>query len=478
MWGAKVGTEPPADKAAAKAAGDAGPAADAAKATSVASSFVRLREQAAADTAARPQHAASSKEALLSARKTAATILDAKSLLSELSAHQRQNLVKEVYRFNSTSAAQERRPARRARKQGRRTVSLRGVRAHSGWQREAQAPPAAAAAAANASALPANFDWREVLAGMVPFKQDPLGEQIDQGQCGSCYAFAAVLMLQMRFRAQLFRQHGLLYPLELSFKSPARCSPYTEGCDGGFSYFTSRLASEVGVPLAECDAGLPAADVEKTCDWSCYKNNTNLFYAKDYWHIGGFSHGSDELSIMREIYLNGPVELGFSTSAVPEFVVLSGMSNYDETDVMTLMKNEEVLREPFSSNVAIGHWTYSTHAILAVGWGEDVVSWGMVKYWTVRNSWGRNWGKEGYAKMRRGNNDGGIEADASMVVPDLDRLPSGFLEQAKAFHDSKAADREKWIAEAKSAKESGIPGHYTGGLSDYCKKRPDSIDCK
>mmetsp|Transcript_31334 Transcript_31334/g.72711 ORF Transcript_31334/g.72711 Transcript_31334/m.72711 type:complete len:644 (-) Transcript_31334:34-1965(-) len=342
---------------------------------------------------------------------------------------------------------------------------LRGVRPHGSGSIE--------------QPLPTSFDWRTELASMVPVGEDPLGAQIDQGACGSCYAFAGIMMLQMRFRVKLFQQHKILYPLELSYKSVTRCSPYTEGCSGGFSYFISRAAQEVGVPLEECDKNTSASSLDDACDWRCYKDNPMLFYAKDYWHVGGFSHGSSEESIMREIYQNGPVELGFSTTAMPEFIILSGQSNYpDETDVMTVAVNKKAVKEQYSGNPDIHRWWYSTHAIICVGWGEDRVNWGMVKFWTVRNSWGRGWGQGGYAKMRRGNNDAGVETDASMVQPDMDRLPAGFLEKAKEYHDSMAAQYAERAEKAKSQNrfaDSAQKG--VRGIPEYCKQRPDSPDC-
>mmetsp|Transcript_40241 Transcript_40241/g.110654 ORF Transcript_40241/g.110654 Transcript_40241/m.110654 type:complete len:634 (-) Transcript_40241:159-2060(-) len=366
----------------------------------------------------------------------------------------RMTTFKEVFRLSTAPDPELEDLSNKAAAFERKSTSLRGVRAHRHND-----------GAASSAHLPAIFDWREVLADMVPKGHDPLGEQIDQGPCGSCYAFAGTMMLQMRFRVRLFQQHGILYPLELSYKSVARCSPYTEGCSGGFSYLTSRLAKEVGVPLSDCDQDLDAAGVDKTCDWRCFKNNTNRFYARDYWNIGGFSHGSDEESIMREIYHNGPVELGFSTTAIPEFVKLNGRSFLPETDVMTMISNHLTPKENYSANGDIHQWWYSTHAILAVGWGEEKVSWGLVKYWIVRNSWGRTWGENGYGKMRRGNNDGGIETDASAVEPDMTRLPRGFLEEARSYRR-----QETSAGSATAAKRHKGP-------PDYCKERPDSPDC-
>eukprot|EP00928_Gymnodinium_smaydae_P018435 TRINITY_DN17013_c0_g1_i1.p1 TRINITY_DN17013_c0_g1~~TRINITY_DN17013_c0_g1_i1.p1 ORF type:complete len:467 (+),score=82.63 TRINITY_DN17013_c0_g1_i1:751-2151(+) len=359
------------------------------------------------------------------------------------------------------------------------TSFLRGVKTHrpggaSGGGDDGGQPEQPAEPAADEIKLPVNFDWRTELAGMVAEGQDPLGDQVDQGPCGSCYGFVGILMLQMRFRIQLFRKHGILYPLELSFKSPVRCSPYTEGCDGGFAYFTGRAAQEVGVPLASCDREVALGDLNQACDMRCYTNNSMLFYARDYWHIGGFSHGSDEGSIMREIYINGPVDLGFSTTAIPEFVKVSGHSVQKETDVMTVMHNHKTLKEEFSSRDDVHRWWASTHAIIGVGWGQDEVSWGTLKYWSVRNSWGRAWGVNGYGKIRRGNNDGGIETDATAIDPDMSRLPPGFLEQAKLYHEH----REARPAGVNSRSQSQTPTtHAAPGIPQYCKDRPNSPDC-
>merc|ERR1719491_2208300 len=325
------------------------------------------------------------------------------------------------------------------------------------------------------NSLPKSFDWRNVVEDMSPQGTDDLGEQFSQGNCGSCYAFSGALVLQMRYRIQLFKKHGLLYPLELSWKSATRCSPYTEGCNGGFAYLIFKYAAEVGLPLAECDRATQPELLDQTCDWSCYRNNSMIFYAKDYGQTGGFAHGSDEDSIMQEIHANGPVIVSFAASAIPEFIYNNGQSLRKETDVLTVIKHEKVPREPSSSNTKILPWSYTTHSILAVGWGEETSSSGdVLKYWVVRNSWGKDWGEQGYAKIRRGNNDAAIETSAPWVEPDMDRLPPGFLEMATKYHKEHEAARAK--ADTKPATDQVVRKNK-GGRPSYCKLRPDSPDC-
>jgi cathepsin C len=327
--------------------------------------------------------------------------------------------------------------------------------------------------------LPKSFDWRKEVEDMAPAGVDDLSEQFNQGNCGSCYAFSGTLVLQMRFRIQLFKKHGVLYPLELSWKSATRCSPYTEGCEGGFAYLTFKYAAEAGLPLADCDRKTKPQELDQTCDWSCYRNNPMLFYAKDYGQTGGFAHGSDEESIMREIHANGPVIVSFAASAIPEFIYNNGQSYKKETDVLTVIKKEKVAREPSSENKDILPWSYTTHSILAVGWGEETGPQGeILKYWVVRNSWGKDWGTQGYAKIRRGHNDAAIETSAPWVEPDMDRLPDGFLEMAKKYHDKQAAVRAKEATKGPATSTDTQAHKNKGGLPEYCKMRPDSPDCK
>lgn len=284
--------------------------------------------------------------------------------------------------------------------------------------------------------LPTGFDWREELEEISPPGVDDLGEEFDQGPCGSCYAFAATLSFQMRLRIALFREHGLLAPVELSWRGPTKCSPWTEGCRGGFSFLTFKLFKERGAPLYGKPCGdlapLNDAELETGCDTipACYRDSP-LIFAKDYGYVGGFSQAANEALIMREIYKNGPVVVGFSVAAAPEF--RSGRPKSTNRTITRFVPSATKL-EP-APNGQIQPWYYASHAVICVGWGEnqsaDLVE-APVKYWVIRNSWGAGWGSDGYVKMRRGRNDVGLEMLAEWATPDLDRLPEGFLEVQQA----------------------------------------------
>ena len=61
-----------------------------------------------------------------------------------------------------------------------------------------------------------------------------------------------------------------------------------------------------------------------------------------------------------------------------------------------------------ASNTVAGY-----HAVRIVGWGQD----GGVKYWRVANSWGLDWGEEGFFRIAKGNNECLVEEFVLGVWP-------------------------------------------------------------
>jgi C1A family cysteine protease len=72
---------------------------------------------------------------------------------------------------------------------------------------------------------------------------------------------------------------------------------------------------------------------------------------------------------------------------------------------------------PFAIAINAGPWTsYKggimtdcpqgsvSHGVLAVGYGSDTVIGNATKYWLVKNSWGKNFGEQGYIRLAFGSN--------------------------------------------------------------------------
>ncbi len=105
------------------------------------------------------------------------------------------------------------------------------------------------------------------------------------------------------------------------------------------------------------------------------------------------SQGGSDLNIMSDIYINGPVTTGFII--YPDFYKKEWGEDIYEAD---------------PDQKSLGG-----HAVNIVGWGEQNGK----KFWWIENTWGEDWGANGYFKMIRGVNNCGIEENVICGIPDL-----------------------------------------------------------
>jgi cathepsin C len=275
--------------------------------------------------------------------------------------------------------------------------------------------------------LPKTFDWRQKLE-LMPDAFDGIGDEFDQGACGSCWAFTTATTFQARLRIGIWKKYGVLVPVQVDWPTLFQCNPYGEGCSGGWNLQAARFISDVGLPEIFNKSSERAKQGDDKCDWKAV-NRSDHFYAKDYGYVGGFSHGATEELMMAEVMQHGPVAISVNTNAVTDF--WSG--NFGEP--MTKFTNDDMPRETFSDSPGVKPWYYTTHAVVLVGWGEEESKKAgepPLKYWIIRNSWGTHWGDKGYGYIRRGLNDAATEASAVWVDPDVDNLPSDFK---KTMHE-------------------------------------------
>jgi len=218
----------------------------------------------------------------------------------------------------------------------------------------------------NTANLPASVDW--VTAGAVtPVK--------NQGQCGSCWAFSTTGSIE----GITFISTGQL--VSLSEQELVDCSGSygNQGCDGGEMQAAFQFVAANGGLCSEAD--YPYQGQDGTCQSS---SCTSVATISSYENVQANSEAALQAAAAQQ-----PVSVAVDASG----------SNW----------------QFYTGGVMTGACgTSLDHGVLVVGYGTS----GSTKYWLVKNSWGADWGDNGYLMMQRttsSNSPGecGIAMDAS-----------------------------------------------------------------
>ena len=231
---------------------------------------------------------------------------------------------------------------------------------------------------AHLDSLPDQVDWREEGA-VTPVK--------NQGVCGSCYSFAATGALE----AMYHRKTGVL--TALSEQNIIDCSQDfgNLGCGGGnadlvYQYIKENkgIDTEASYPYQDMDYQFPniAAFMQHGCRYNpIFKGAADVGFVD--------IESGNEAALKSAVATVGPCSVAFDASG-PDLQFYSGGIYRDEHCSTTNLD----------------------HAVLAIGYGKDLES--GEEYWLVKNSWGTDWGEEGYFRIPRNQgNMCGIATDAS-----------------------------------------------------------------
>lgn len=274
-------------------------------------------------------------------------------------------------------------PARELHREMLRQQSPRTSAKPSSFLQQSNAGPA--------PVLPREWDWSNVSG--VNF----LEPVMDQADCGSCYAASSVRMLTARHK---IRQNNTeLLPWSISF--PLHCSEYNQGCKGGYGFLLAKWSNDVGLLPATCMRYNTGGSCSLECDLNELKGKR--YRVGNHRYVGSFYGGQRSAQLIQEeLYRNGPLAVGIQPDE--DFMFYS-----DGIYRSSAPKQN-------TSHTGEFEWEPVNHGVLLVGWGEEEGQ----KFWRIQNSWGPDWGEDGFIRILRGEDEIAVEsmAEAADVVED------------------------------------------------------------
>jgi len=253
--------------------------------------------------------------------------------------------------------------------------------------------------------LPESFDPREQWPDCPSIK-----DVLDQGGCGSCWAFGAVSAMSDRL---CIHSQGRIKVNVSPENLLSCCYSCGFGCNGGFPDNAWKFWQRKGLVSGGkygSHVGCQPYDIEpcehhvngtrKPCEEGgttpkCHRFCENTDYKTKYDDDKTFGQEPHDIEheqhhIMKELMTNGPAETAFS--------VYEDFVNY----------KSGVYKHVHGSMLG-------GHAVRLLGWGVE----NGTPYWLLANSWNSDWGLNGTFKILRGENHCGIE---SSVVASLPRV--------------------------------------------------------
>lgn len=233
-------------------------------------------------------------------------------------------------------------------------------------------------------------------------------QAMNQGSCGSCYAFgaAAVQVHQACWSGDPSSDLAAITATSSMYMDSCVATKYGHGsCQGGVVQYMMREYSETGVPAEECYPYAYGGDPEshfggtsetiQSCDdvKAVKENICPGSSAEDFWmktdparNLGSnpwsshYMNPQNAQSLKEKLLQQGP--LGFT------YTTYSSFMNYDFS---------QGPKYPYTTTGSYYPGSYQGgHAVALVGWMTLEFESTTKEVWVLQNSWDRTWGDDGY----------------------------------------------------------------------------------
>jgi len=216
-------------------------------------------------------------------------------------------------------------------------------------------------------ALPTSVDWRN---------QGAVSPVYNQEQCGSCWAFSATEEIESMW----FLQKNTSAPPTLSMQQIVDCDTVDEGCNGGDTPTAYAYVMKAGG--LESFNEYPYTGVDGKCAFV----KADIVASMTNWEYVTQAPQSNETLEMIALATIGPLSI----------CVDAATWQYYTGDIIHHLCGRTL-----------------DHCVQLVGYATSS---GNEDYWIVRNSWGTDWGIDGYLYIERGKDLCGIADEVTYVI--------------------------------------------------------------
>lgn len=230
----------------------------------------------------------------------------------------------------------------------------------------------------------------------------------DQGACGSCWAYSGVTAIE----AQVVKKFLIENPAYVSIQYYIDCVEQCKGCKGGFPIFVYEQVAKDGyvvwddyAPYLGKESGTCAPPRQKfpyqlqgAVVFS--KDNAGYFTANQI--TDAFQFQNLELDVPNDSTIEKIKKMLFNYGPISALIFVDDKLPFFSSGIYKTVDTKDGVKQK------------PNHAIVIGGYGINVYG---ENYWIIRNSWGSEWGEDGYVPLSMDSPICGLD------IPIFDDIP-------------------------------------------------------